>query len=382
MPEDRDANDGEGARPDQDMTRSSRDPDQVRAALETWLADRVDGGGAARPEITELHASEANGMSSETLLFDARWDGEDHHLVARVAPEGNDVPVFPSYDLTRQYEVIGLVAEHAGVPTPRLWWDEPDPSVLGTPFFVMSRVDGRVPPDVMPYTFGDNWLFDATPAEQRTLQDSSVEALAAIHSLAASDERFSFLAFDLPGATPLERHLEHTRRWYQFCVDGFERSPLLERALGWLGDHLPTEGGGADDAEAVVCWGDSRIGNVIYDGFTPAAILDWEMAAVGPREIELGWIVYSHQVFNDLSAKYGGPGMPDFLQWDDVAATYERASGHTPRDPRWYTAYAAVQYGIVFLRTGQRSLHFAGNPPPDDIDDLLLNRDAIERLTS
>ena len=50
--------------------------------------------------------------------------------------------------------------------------------MLGRPFFLMDRVDGIVPPDVMPYTFGDNWLFDAPVDDQRQLQDSTVEVLA------------------------------------------------------------------------------------------------------------------------------------------------------------------------------------------------------------
>ena len=355
------------------MQRSSRDPAQLRVALERWLTDRLPGG--ADPSITQLHPTSANGMSSETLLFDATWGGEERHLVARVAPDVHDVPVFPSYDLTRQYRVIKQVGELTGVPVPTLWWNEQDPSVLGTPFFVMSRVDGQVPPDVMPYNFGDTWLFDAAPSDQRKLQDTTVEALAAIHDLRADDERFAFLAFDDAGATPLARHLEHTRQWYEFCVERFRRSPLLERAFAWLTDNLP-----ADEGDAVVCWGDSRIGNVIYADFAPAAILDWEMASVGPRELELAWITYAHRVFEDLAKQLGGVGMPHFLQWNDVAATYERASGHTPRDPRWFTTYAALQYGIVFLRTGQRTLHFQQLDAPDDVDEMIMNRDAIEQL--
>ena len=78
----------------QEVQRSSRDRDQVRAALQGWLTKQLPGDAA--PEITELHATSANGMSSETLLFDATWDGEQRHLVARVAPDTHDVPVFPS----------------------------------------------------------------------------------------------------------------------------------------------------------------------------------------------------------------------------------------------------------------------------------------------
>ena len=60
---------------------------------------------------------------------------------------------------------------------------ELDPAAIGAPFFVMDRVEGRVPPDVMPYNFGmDSWVYDASPEEQRHLQEKSVEVLAALHA--------------------------------------------------------------------------------------------------------------------------------------------------------------------------------------------------------
>lgn len=359
-----------------DVPRTSRDPVQLRAALEQWLACRLPD--AAAPSISELHATSANGMSSETLLFDASWqDGgrrRDEALVARVAPDAHDVPVFPSYDLTRQYRIIELVGQLTDVPVPPLWWNEEGGDALGTPFFVMGRIDGQVPPDVMPYNFGDSWLFDASPDEQQRLQDSSISILARIHALDAADPRFAFLAFDGPGATPLARHVAHTRAWYEFCVAGGERSPFIERGFAWLDEHMP-----ADDS-AVVCWGDSRIGNMMYRDFEPVAVFDWEMAALGPREIELAWIIYAHRVFEDFARDFGAGGMPDFLRPDDVATTYEKLSGHAPRDLEWYLTYAGLQYGIVFLRTGQRSVHFGQNPPPAHIDDLVMNRAAIEQM--
>ncbi len=55
--------------------------------------------------------------------------------------------------------------------------------MLGTPFFLMDYVEGQVPPDVMPYTFGDNWFADAPAERQRELQDSTVEVLAKLHSI-------------------------------------------------------------------------------------------------------------------------------------------------------------------------------------------------------
>jgi aminoglycoside phosphotransferase (APT) family kinase protein len=63
-----------------------------------------------------------------------------------------------------------------------------------------------------------------------------------------------------------------------------------------------------------------------------------------------------------------------------VAATYERLTGHTPRDLTWYGTYAALQYAIVFLRTGARSVHFGEVERPASADDLIMNRDPLERM--
>jgi aminoglycoside phosphotransferase (APT) family kinase protein len=147
------------------LQRSSRDPDQLRQRLEGWLATKLPPDAA--PVVGSLEGTSANGMSSETLLFDAEWarDGvrRPHRLVARVAPDLADVPVFPSYDLDRQYRAIGLVDQLTSVPVPPVWWSEPDPEPLGAPFFVMGRIDGQVPPDVMPYNFGTAGCSTPTP---------------------------------------------------------------------------------------------------------------------------------------------------------------------------------------------------------------------------
>jgi aminoglycoside phosphotransferase (APT) family kinase protein len=360
-----------------DVQRSSRDTQQLRARLEAWLSSRLPDG--AEPVVTDLEATSTNGMSSETMLFDATWsEGErtrDERLVARIAPDANDVPVFPTYDLERQFLVIRLVGERTAVPVPPLWWAEVDPTALGAPFFVMSRVDGIVPPDVMPYNFGDSWLFDASPEDQRRLQDASTRVLAELHAIDQPEDGFGFLGFEMPGDSPLRRHVAHTRAWYDFVAADGGRSPLVERVFDWLDACWP-----AHEGSTVMCWGDSRIGNVMYDDFEPVAVLDWEMAALGPRELDVAWLIYGHRVFEDIASGYGLGGMPHFLRRDDVATTYESLTGHAPRDLDFYTAYAALQYAIVFLRTGRRSIHFGDREEPDHIDDLILNREPLERM--
>ncbi len=358
------------------QVRSSRDPERVRAGLEAWLATKLPAG--AEPKITGLEGTSANGMSSETLLLDATWieDGEprSERLVSRLAPDEHDVPVFSTYDLVKQFDAIRLVGERSDVPVPGTWWCEPDPEPIGTPFFVMSRLDGRVPPDVMPYNFGDSWLYDASAEDQRRLQDASVDVLARLHAIDV-DDSFAFLDFDEPGATALRRRLCHTADWFDWISEDMPRSDLVTRSLAWLDERFPT-----DEGPAVVSWGDSRIGNVMYDDFEPVAVLDWEMAGLGPRELDLSWMAYAHRVFEDIAATYGMGGMPDFLRMDDVASTYERITGHTPRHLEWYATYAAVQYAIVFLRTGFRSVHFGEREMPAEVDELIMNRGPLEQM--
>ena len=72
--------------------------------------------------------------------------------------------------------------------------------------------------------------------------------------------------------------------------------------------------------------------------------------------------------------------MPDFLQVEEVASTYESLTGYEPRDLKWYIAYTALQMGIVFLRTGQRSVRFGEREPPDNADELLMHAPILNSL--
>lgn len=151
------------------LQRSSRDVTTLPAVISRWLSSVLPGGAA--PEVTVESGVDSTGMSSETIILTARWqqDGRSiqQKLVARVAPAAEDVPVFPTYRLDHQFEVIRLVGELTDVPVPRVRWIETTGDVLGTPFFLMDYVEGVVPPDVMPYTFGDNWFADAPAERQR-----------------------------------------------------------------------------------------------------------------------------------------------------------------------------------------------------------------------
>lgn len=367
------------------LQRSSRDAATVPALLEAWLATELPAG--AHPRVTLHSGVDTNGMSSETLVFDATWteDGQEKtgEYVARVAPAAEDYPVFPDYALRDQYEVMRIVGERTDVPVPSVGLFEETGSVLGTPFFLMDRIDGLVPPDVPPYNWGNaegqegNWITDATPEQRRRLQDSTVKAIAGLHAIPDAAQAFPFLdRHGFAGATALERNLAWVRAWYEWAVPDLGPSPLVERALDWLEANVPDTTG----QDTVLCWGDSRIGNVMYRDFEPVGVLDWEMAALGPREMDISWMMFAHMVFESITEVFGFPGMPEFLAGDDVKAAYKEITGVELGDLTWYHLYNAVQWCVVFIRTGVRSVHFGEIEKPDDVETLFHHKPLMERL--
>jgi aminoglycoside phosphotransferase (APT) family kinase protein len=85
----------------------------------------------------------------------------------------------------------------------------------------------------------------------------------------------------------------------------------------------------------------------------------------GPRELDVGWMIYFHRFFEDTAAQLGLPGMPQFLRREDVAARYELLTGYRPRDLDFYTTYAALRFGIISIRTKRRAIHFGESTMPD-----------------
>ncbi|MGA4843212.1 phosphotransferase family protein [Streptomyces sp. G45] len=348
---------------------TTRDPDELARRLTAWLGTKLPGARAV-----DVSVPAANGMSSETLLFTV-----DHPrpparaCVLRLAADPAAYTVFPVYDMPRQYRTMRLVAEHTDVPVPRVLWLEEDPGPLGAPFFVMERAFGRVPPDVLPYTYEGNWLHAASDAERTRLEDATIGVLARLHDQAPLD-RAAFL--DLPGqGDPLRRHVTAQRAYYDWVVTGLPRSPLIESAFARVEELWP-----CDPGETVVNWGDARVGNVVYAGFEPVAVLDWEMACTGPREVDLGWTVYLHRFFQDLTVSLGQPGLPDFLRRDRVEERYAELTGHRPRAMDFFTLYAALRHAIVMLRVAHRQVHFGEVTPPDDPDALIPHRASLAAM--
>ncbi len=353
---------------------STRDRDRLQRDLEAWLRKTL--GEDAR--LANLAAPQGNGMSSETLLFDVHYrdQGAERTLrcVGRLPPDAGAIPVFPEYDLLKQYRVMEIARERSTAPVPRMLWYEGDESHLGAPFFVMERADGEAPPDVPPYVF-ESWLLRAEPAERARLQHHAVNVLARLHAIKLGPDDLALLRPRHDGESALRRHVDSQRAFYAWVTADGIRSPLIERAFDWMEAHWP-----ADEGPEVLSWGDARIGNMLFIDFAPSAVLDWEMVATGPREIDLAWMTYLHHFFQDFTPLVGLPGLPDMMRLDEMTAAYAAASGHQPRDMEFHTLYAALRHAIVMFRIGRRQVHFGEIQMPEDPDAMIPHRDAVEAM--
>jgi aminoglycoside phosphotransferase (APT) family kinase protein len=346
-----------------------RDLTELGTALGSWAAENM--GTDAR--VVDV-ASPGNGMSSETVLFavERSGSGDRDRYAARLAPLPELYPVFPQYDLELQRRCMDLVRAYTDVPAPEVVWYEPDSQWLGTPFLVMRRIDGDAPPDIPPYVFG-GWMMDATPEQRRRLQDGSVSVIARLHEITPATHDLDFLAQPTHGTSPLDQQLGYQRWYYEWARDGVTY-PLIERTFDWLDANRSAEG------PTVLNWGDARIGNILYRDFEPVAVLDWEMATVGPAEIDIAWMVFLHRFFNDLAEKFEMPGIPDFMQRDEVARTYEQMTGRAVGALEWFEVFAALRFAVVSIRTSTRAIAYGTMEKPDDPDDLVMFRGLLEQM--
>ncbi|HWF16534.1 MAG TPA: phosphotransferase family protein [Acidimicrobiales bacterium] len=315
-----------------------RDPDEVAAILTRWLATKSPG--ATGPEVFGVEAPASNGFSNETILCRTRAaDGEEHRLVVRVAPTKH--LLFMDADFSTQYRVMKSLADGgSAVPLPRLGFYEEDPQYLGVPFFTMDHVEGKVPSDNIPYTM-EGWVIEATPEQQARLWWSGVDAMAAVHRTDWRALGLDWLGLSTRGKPGIEQQMSYYRDFLDWAAQG-TRVPVLEATWQWLVDHQPDEQG-----EVVLSWGDSRIGNIIWDDFRAVAVLDWEMASLGQPEMDLGWYLYFNRQFAE---PLGVPRPPGFGSHDETIDRYAELLGRPMKDVFFYEIFSGFRFAVVMLR--------------------------------
>lgn len=258
-------------------------------------------------------------------------------MVLRKKPDG---PLLKgAHAIEREFRV--MTALHpAGVPVPRPILLHEDPSLLGTPFYLMERVEGRI--------FTNASLPDLPRADRAAIWMGLADALAALHAVDPATVGLS--DFGRPG-NYFERQLA---RWTgQLRGSPGPRIEALHRLADLLPPLLPP-----DDGSVSIAHGDYRIGNVVFHAVEPrvVAVLDWELSTLGHPLADLGFVVMPWHSGPD---EYGGIrgldhaalGLPD--EADFVARYRAGLPSAGPLLP-FHRAFALFRFAVIFVGIADR----------------------------
>jgi len=222
------------------------------AALDGYLAKHLEGyRGPLRVRQFE------GGQSNPTFLLSA--DSGDY--VLRKKPPGVLLP--RAHMIEREYRILAaLAATDVPVPKVHLLCEKPDP--IGTPFFVMDYVRGRL--------LRDPTLPDMKPAERRAIYDEILRVLASLH--AVDYEAIGLADYGKPG----NYFGRQIRRWsQQYEASKTREIASMDRIMKWLPENIP------DDDTSCIVHGDYRLDNLVLapDEARVSAVLDWELSTLG-----------------------------------------------------------------------------------------------------
>jgi aminoglycoside phosphotransferase (APT) family kinase protein len=351
------------------MPVPQRDLRTTRRQLAGWLAERLPD--ARNLRISELTGPGATGFSTDTLLFDLRFEeaGRERHepLVARVAPAAS--AVFPRYDLARQFRVLQAL-HGTDVPVPRPLWLEESASVIGQPFLVMERVEGRAPPDQPPY-HAEGWFADLPPDERRACWWQGLETLARIHRLDPNALGLDFPVDTTATTGPPVQTLAYYES-YLAWVSASRPLPVSESALRWLKRHQPPP-----VHPPRLCWGDARLGNMLFRDGRCVAVLDWEMATLGDPDSDLGWWLFFDR---HHSEGFGVPRLPGLPEREETIARYEAWTGRAVKNLHYWEVFAAFGFSIIMARVARKLVDFGVLPPDSRLDVDNGCRHLLERM--
>lgn len=247
------------------------------AALKAYLSDYLEGF-SGDLQVRQFNA----GQSNPTYQLTA--GGKKY--VLRKKPPGTLLPSAHAVD--REYRVMHALRD-TPVPVPKMLHLCTDPSVIGTDFYVMEMVEGRV--------FHDPSLPGLTPPERRAFYESFIKALAELH--AVKPEAVGLSDFGRP-----EGYLSRqVARWTkQYKATETEAITAMDKLMEWLPANLP-----ADD-EAAIVHGDFRPGNAIVRDGTPevSALLDWELCTLGHPLADLGYVCANYHADNLPTGQFKG----------------------------------------------------------------------------
>ncbi len=322
------------------------------------------------PAGMQLHRPGGGGWSNDTVVVQVD-DGT--RVVVRRAPER--LAMFPIYDLRREHDCLRALAATGAVAVPPVLAADLTGDILGRPGFVMGFVDGRVPSDDKPTFVEEGWLHDAHPQQQREFHESLLANIAAINATVPRDEVIA--ALRRPGRSSCAGLVDDLEAIWEFDA-GEHRSTVVDDTFAAVRSIIPDDVG----VEGML-WGDARPANVIchHDGFRPAALVDFELAAWGPAELDVTWLAEMDRM-RTLGSNLAP--LPGFLDDDAAVACYEHHAGRRV-DPdllQWATIFNSLKVSVLMHRHLRVMVH-EGRLPADHriLSDNVSTRRCVELLT-
>ncbi|MBI4774276.1 MAG: phosphotransferase [Deltaproteobacteria bacterium] len=295
-------------------------------ALDRYLSAYVHGY-AGPAEVVQFRG----GQSNPTY----RIDTPRKRYVLRRKPPGKLLQSAHAVD--REYRVITALAE-TDVPVPRTYLLCEDPEVIGTPFFVMDCMEGRI--------FWDSALPGLEPKERREIYLFMNKTIASLHNV--DFEALGLSDYGKPGNYIARQAARWTK---QYRASETEEIPEMNRLIEWLPQHIP------ESDETSIVHGDFRIDNLVFHPKEPRiiAILDWELSTLGDPRADFSYHGMIYQMPRDIFNGIAGIdlrslGIPEEEEY--ISAYCRRTGRQTIENWRYYHAYnmfrlAAILQGIV-----------------------------------
>jgi aminoglycoside phosphotransferase (APT) family kinase protein len=263
-------------------------------------------------------------------------------MVLRRKPPGALLPSAHAVD--REFRVMKALSG-TDVPVPRMVALCEDAEVIGTPFYLMEHVDGRV--------LWDPALPGMSPAERGAHYDELNRVIAALHAVDYAGVGLGDYG-RVGGYVPRQ-----IARWSKQYESGTAaRIPSMDRVIEWLPRHLPA------DEETAIVHGDFRIDNVIFHPTEPRilAVLDWELSTLGHPLSDfayhvMAWRLKSGEFRGLADCDFAGLGIPDEAQY---VAAYCRRTGRA-RIADWDFYLIFNMFRITAILHGVMSRALQGN---------------------
>jgi aminoglycoside phosphotransferase (APT) family kinase protein len=289
-------------------------------ALGAWLKDWL--GGPARTEARQTEG----GMSNPTYFLKRG----DWRAVLRKQPRAALAP--SAHAIDREFRVLEAL-QGTPVPTPKPFRYCADREVLGTPFYLMEWLDGRV--------FHEFATPGVTRTERTALYRSMCATLAEIHKL--DFNAIGLADFGRPG-NYFRRQLSRWARLWSEYREGDDDNPRLDRIVRWLEERIP------ESETLTLCHGDFRMGNVMFHRTEPRVIgvLDWELSTLGHPLVDLA---FNSQAWRMAPDENGGllglplkdMGIPEEQAYLDL---YYRLAGAAERLTRFHQVFAMFRGAV------------------------------------